>query len=394
MTQVLIIGGGYAGTLMALRLAGKVGNKATITLVDGKDHFVERIRLHQLATDQHVRERRYSDLFKGTGIQFVQGWATQIDSTRKSVTVHTETGDRELPYTYLGYALGSITDTTTVPGIREFAYTIGEELQAVRLRRDLSTLAAKGGTVTIVGGGLTGIETATEIAESYPALEVRLVTRSRLGEGLSDKGRAHLYRVFANLGITIQEQSRVERVEEMKLITERGTIAFDLCVWAGSFRALPLAQTAGLPVNVRGQVIVEATLHAREYPDVYVVGDAADLSQAINTPIRMACATGMPMGAFAGGHLAATILGKATPDAFRFGYVVQCISLGRKEGLVQRVDSNDRARERILTGKPAVWLKEMICRFTASTLSIEKRFPFYVVPKGNSRTLSYEHLHV
>ena len=394
MTHVVIIGGGYAGSLMALRLANKVGNKATITVVDGKDHFVERIRLHQLATDQKVRQRPYTELFEGTSVRFVHGWATQIDPTHQNIKVQIPSGETTLDYDYLGYALGSVTDTTKVQGIKEFAYTIGEEAQAMKLRTALVGLAAKGGRVVIVGGGLTGIETATEIAETYPSLKVQVVTRSRLGEGLSDKGRAHLYRVFAKLGITLREHTTVSRIQEKMLVSQQGNVPFDVCVWAGSFRALPLAQTAGLAVNARGQVIVDTMLRVPAHPTIYAVGDATDLSYAIDTPIRMACATGMPMGAFAGGHIAATILGQPAPDLFRFGYLVQCISLGRKEGLVQRVDTNDRAQERIMTGKPAVWLKELICRFVSGGLSIEKRFPFYGAMEGTTKPLSYEHIHV
>ena len=64
----------------------------------------------------------------------------------------------------------------------------------------------------MVGGGLTGIETAAEVAETYPGLEVRLVTDTEPGAGLSERGRAHLRRVFDRLGVEVRTDAKVVEV--------------------------------------------------------------------------------------------------------------------------------------------------------------------------------------
>src|SRR5437764_1270392 len=76
----------------------------------------------------------------------------------------------------------------------------------------LPALAARGGRLLVCGGGLTGIEAAAEIAEAWAGVKVVLATRDRLGARLSEKGRAHLRRVFAKLGIALHEGAEIARL--------------------------------------------------------------------------------------------------------------------------------------------------------------------------------------
>jgi hypothetical protein len=75
----------------------------------------------------------------------------------------------------------------------------------------------------------------------------------------------------------------------------------------------------------------------------------------------MACATGLPAAQQAVRVINDRRAGR-TPKAFRFRYVNQCISLGRRDGLIQYVDRLDRPRELILTGRAAALYKELIVR--------------------------------
>jgi NADH dehydrogenase len=389
--KIIILGGGYAGVLMAFRVAGKVGKHADITLIDAKPHFVERIRLHQFATQQEVPQRAYTDLFKGKKIQFVQGWVTAINPNHNTVSMRTVTGESTLSYDYLAYALGSATDKTSVPGVAEYAYTVGAEADATKLRTRLAELSQTGGKVVVVGGGLTGIETVTELAETYPSLNIRLVTRGISGEGLSQKGQNYLHQTMATLGITVEENVSVHRVNATALETTRGPIPTDLCVWSGPFRVSPLAQQSGIQVNAHGQITVDRSLRSLSHPTIYAVGDAADLSNATTTPIRMACATAMPMGAYAGSHLVATVKHVATPAPFRFAYAGQCISLGRNRALMQIVDQNDNPTDRIITGRMGAFIKEAICRYTVFGIIQERYLPgslWYPKPSSTDQKMT------
>lgn len=384
--KIVILGGGYAGLLMAFRLAGSIGKAAEITLIDAKPYFVERIRLHQMATQQSVPQRFYTELLKGKSVQFVQGWVTAIHPDHNTITFRTATDETTLPYDYLAYALGSVTNKSKVPGVAEHAYAVGGEPDAIKLRERLAAISATGGNVVVVGGGLTGIETVTELAETYPTLNLRLVTSGKIGANLSKKGRAYLDTVMERLNITVTENTTVNAVNAMSITTGKGTIPADVCVWSGAFGVSMLAKEAGIQVNSTGQIVVDGSLCSMSHPNIYAVGDAADWSHALSTPIRMACATAMPMGAYAGKHLSAVVKQTRMPDPFRFIYLAQCISLGRKAALVQFVDENDHPTERILTGRWGAMMKETICRYTVLGLNLERHVPgSFTYPQGSKQ---------
>jgi NADH dehydrogenase len=380
-TEVIVLGGGYAGVMAALRLSRKTrGENIRITLVNGADHFVERIRLHQRAANQTVKHYPYSRLLKGTGIRFVQGWVTGLSPASQTVTVHTARGDNQIAYDYLVYALGSFVDTRTVPGAAEYARSLSTEETTLALQKQLPQVAKRNGRLVVCGGGLTGIEAATELAETYPNLQVTLVTSGKFGEQLSQRGQRHLRHVFDKLGINVVDDHAVTRVHTHHLECENGaTLPFDICLWAGAFTVPSLARHVGLPVNVGdalwgtgGQIIVDAYLRAKTYPNIYVAGDAASLEEAHDIPIRMACATAVPMGAYVGDHLATVIRGEKEAQPFRFQYILRCISLGRQDALVQFVEADDRPKERILTGWLGVKAKELVCRGTIWATQFER----------------------
>jgi len=385
--HVIVIGGGYAGTLAAIRLAGKTKkHPVQITLINGADTFVERIRLHQLASNEPLPQRTFANLFAKTGIRFVQGWVTAVSTLRHSsvepssrqavspnqstITIQTQTGEQQLAYDYLIYALGSSVDTSSIPGIQEHTHTLGSEKTTQHLQQALPNIANRNGRLLIIGGGLTGIEAATEIAETYPHLQVTLATRERFGKNLSAKGATHIHRVFDQLSIQLEEETAVTRIDAQSAHTNDGrSLPFDLCLWAGPFAVPPLARESGLPVTENGRLLVNESLQVQNHPNIYAIGDAAE------TPLRMACATAMPMGAYAADHLAAQLKGTEIPSAFRFAYAMRCISLGRKQALIQFVHPDDTPKEKVMRGRTAVFVKEFICRFTIWGIKLEKQIP-------------------
>lgn len=374
LPRIVVVGGGYAGMIAALRVAGRTRQRAAVTLVNGSDTFVERIRLHQAATGPAVIAHPIRRMLRGTGVAFMRGWVRGLHPEQRVVQVETDAGAVFLPYDCLIWAPGSSVDMETVPGVREHAHALGGDAAAHALRRALPEMATMGGRLIVCGGGLTGIEAATEIAETHPRVRVSLVTRGIFGADLSERGRAHLRTVFDRLGIAVQDGADVTAVHARELEMAGGAaMPFDLCLWAGSFAVSPLAGATGLRVNARGQVLVDPFLRSVSHPSVYAVGDAAAPVVAPGAPIRMACATALPMGARAADNIAANLRG-ASQRPFSFRYVGRCISLGRRDGLIQFVQGDDTPRDRIITGRAAAWYKEQVCRFTVWSLAGERRW--------------------
>jgi NADH:ubiquinone reductase (H+-translocating) len=355
--HIVVLGAGYAGLIAAKLAAKRTG--ATVTLVNERDRFVERVRNHQLATGQRLRDLPLHDLLKGTGIRLAVDRVTRIDTEQRHVEL--ARGTEPISYDLLVYALGSQADLDAVPGAAEHADTVATPEQAARLRDRLRTAS----TVAVVGGGLTGIETATELAETYPDRTVRLATSGALGEKLSEPGRQHLHRAFDRLGIQLWEHAHAAKVAADGVLLEDGEhVDADVVVWTAGFRVPPLAREAGLAVAGNGRMLVDETLRSVSHPEVYGIGDAAAARDLDGQTLRMACATAQPVAVYAARAIADRLAGR-TPKPPRFRYARQCISLGRRDGLIQVVNPDDSPREKVLTGRLAARYKETVVRGAA-----------------------------
>ena len=379
--RVVILGAGYAGQMAAARIA-KRRPDVQLTVVDASPVFVERIRLHQIAAGGRVAARPMTAVLPRTA-RFVHGRIAAWDVAARRVTVTTDAGPMELPYDWCVHALGSRVDTS-VRGVARHAQTLDDPIGAARA----AAAIARGGRVLIVGAGLTGIEAATEIAERHRDLTVTLIASGALGAHLSSAGARHVSDVLARLGVHVQEPARVLALEPNAALLDGGErVPFDACLWSGGFVASPLGREAGLAVNARGQLLVDGTLRVTDHPEIFVAGDAAAVDGMDGGQLRMACATAMPMGAYAGEALAKAIAGE-TIRPFRFAYKIRCISLGRRDGLIQHVDESDRAVPQVWTGRVAAAIKEIVCRSTVFAIRGEGRLriPFYCWPQPSGAT--------
>ncbi|MFI9014279.1 NAD(P)/FAD-dependent oxidoreductase [Streptomyces griseus] len=365
--RVVVIGAGYTGASAAGRLARRLRSKdVSITVVNAEPDFVERVRMHQLAVGQDLRPRPFHRMFAGTGVRLKLAKVTGIDVDRGTVSVTDANGagqPEDLEYDTLVYALGSAWNTRGVPGAPEHAHEIAGREGALRLRDRLAALAP-GSPVTVVGGGLTGVEAATELAEARPDLDVSLVARGGLGDWLSPKGARHLRKVFGDLRITAHEHTAVTAVEADRVITAAGDIPAAVTVWTTGFAVHPIARATALETTDDGRIPVDGTMRSTSHPDVYAIGDAALVAGPGGKPLRMSCASGVPTAWQAADAIAARLTGGKLPTTAP-RYFNQCVSLGRKEGLIQYVTADDRAVSAALTGRVAALYKELVCKGAA-----------------------------
>ncbi|UPZ33506.1 FAD-dependent oxidoreductase [Streptomyces sp. LRE541] len=361
--RIIVLGAGYTGAIAAGRLVRRLHrDEVAITLVNAEPDFVERVRMHQLAAGQDLTSRPLSEMFEGTGVELRIAEVTGVDADRRTVTVtEKDGGTGQLPYDTLVYALGSGWNDQGVTGTAEHAYEIASRPGALRLRERLAGLAA-GQPVVVVGAGLTGVEAATELAEARPDLAVALVAHGGLGDWLSDKGRAHLRKVVGRLGITVHENTAVTEVRADRVTTaDGGAVPAAVTVWTTGFAVHPIARATTLETTGTGQIVVDRTMRSLSHPDVYAVGDAAMAMGPGDKPLRMSCASGTPAAWQAADAVAARLTGGKLPNA-PVRYFNQCISLGRKEGLIQYVTADDRAVAAALTGRLAALYKELVCK--------------------------------
>ncbi|MFJ8488982.1 NAD(P)/FAD-dependent oxidoreductase [Streptomyces sp. NPDC094038] len=393
--RIVVLGAGYAGAVAAGRLARRLRPEdVAITLVNAEPDFVERVRMHQLATGQELRPRPFAEMFAGTGVRLRLARVTAVDVDRKTVTTIPTTDNaapeptdpskpEQLEYDTLVYALGSSWTDQGVPGAAEHADEIASRPGALRLRRRLAALGA-GQQVLVVGGGLTGLEAVTEIAEARPDLDVALAARGALGDWLSPKGRRHLRKVVDGLGVTVYEHTAVTAVAPDHVTTAEGaSVPAALTLWTTGFAVHPIPRATPLEVTDSGRIVVDRTMRSVSHPDVYAIGDAAQATGPVGNPLRMSCASGQPMAWQAADAIAARLTGGKLPNT-PLRYFNQCVSLGRRQGLIQYVTADDRAVRAALTGRTAARYKELICKGAAWAVA----HPTLGLPTRRHRTVA------
>ncbi len=304
--HVVILGGGHAGVLAANRLAGRAGRRARITLVSDRDDLVHRVRLHEAAArgdDPRLPLRRL--LHRRVAI--VRARVERIDAAAR--TLHA--ADRTLRHDHLIYAVGSGV-AVTAPGAREHAAALTSPEAALMFAARLATLPV-GAPVVVVGGGLSAIETAAELAEAHPRLRVTLVGDALL-PGWSDGGRAAIRAGLAELGVEVELGARVAEVSDTAVrLADGARRPAAATVWATGFSVSPLARASGLPVDAAGRLLVDDALRVVGHPEIVGAGDAV----ATPAPIRMGCVSAMPMGAHAADVVVAALRGGAAHDRRR-----------------------------------------------------------------------------
>jgi NADH:ubiquinone reductase (H+-translocating) len=299
---IIVAGAGYAGVSCALRLARRVPSNVSVTLVSATDRFVERIRLHQRATGQNVGDWSLPALIRRSGVELRVGVIEQMDVGNRTLKL----GSDRVEFDTVVLALGSHIDVDSVKGVCEHAMAV--EFGAVAgIHQALRKAATQEGRVTIVGGGLTGIELASEIAEVFPDLQVSLVSQTRLAETWSEAARTHVLGSMRRFGVRVEE---------------------------------------GPHINSQGQALVDAQLRSVSHPGVHVVGDLAAIAPELTPQMPVGCKSAMPAGAWAAENIARRLRGQSE-QSLQYAVPFFCVPgparRAHSNGGPRRVDDRPRA---------------------------------------------------
>lgn len=373
-TRIVVIGGGYAGVLAANHLLQQ--QDVDVTLVNARPEFVERIRLHQLAIGNDDAVAGYGELL-GERVRLIVDTADRIDTAARRVELASGTA---LDYDYLIYAVGS-----TSGGAPEFAYQLSELEDAQRLAARLQDVPVSA-PIVVVGGGLTGIEAASEFAEA--GRNVTFVAGPVLGPSLSVPGRRSVAKQIEKLGVRLVEGPTVTAVTDHDVTLSDGrTLPAVATVWTAGFGVPRLASDSGLRTDELGRLLTDETLTSIDDDRVIAAGDAAAPS---GVPLRMSCQAALPLGAQAANTVLARIAG-TEPAPINQAFTGQCISVGRDGGTIQIARTDDTPIRLYLGGRAAALVKEQVCRGTLSFLRKEARKPgAYFWLKGGKRARQIE----
>lgn len=306
--KVLIVGGGFGGVKAAVELA-KNGH-FNVTLLTNNDHFRYYPSLYRTATGGKRANSSIplSEIFKDLRITIVIGEATALDRSKKQVIT---ASNEKIDYDTLIIGLGVVTNYFSIPGLKEFAYGIKSEAEALRLKdhlhHQLTDDKQPDLNYLIVGGGPTGIELAgalpaylRQIMENHgikkSSVNVRLIEAApRLLPRLPKSTSRSVRRRLRRLGLKIHLGKVVSGQTADALMVDGKPMRSHTVIWTAGVTNHPFFAENHFILMNRGKVATDVYLQAEE--NIFVIGDNA------NTPYSGLAQTAVHDGAFVANNL-------------------------------------------------------------------------------------------
>lgn len=269
--QIVIIGGGLAGTALAKELS-KSKDDLHITLVEPKEYYEVPFAQLRALTDPggfalDIR-KPLVDLLPGVNI--VQERAKGFDD--ESLTL--ENG-ATIPYDWLVLATGSRFDLW--PFLKGSELTISDRISSYQKH---SNEISDAKNVLIIGGGPVGVELAGEIKSKWPEKELTLVQgANRLLDQLSEKMSRRAEKILTEMGVKI-ETGKILTRDENNIWQDNLNNKFDAdLVIAAVGIDLNTEWISGVEKTDRGALLVSPDLRLKNYDNVFAIGDINDVPE-------------------------------------------------------------------------------------------------------------------
>jgi NADH:ubiquinone reductase (H+-translocating) len=346
---VVICGAGFGGFSAISRLT-RAGLR--VTLLDSHLYSTFQPLLYQVATGGlNPGDVAYpAGGFVGRyGAVFRQGELAGVDPASRRITL---SGGRELGYDYLIVATGVTTSFYGIKGAQENTFGLYTRTDAIVLRDHLMAgferLSVDSGdlSVTVVGGGATGVELAGTLAElrrtaldaTFPDVDparvhVRLVEMAPALLGpFHEKLREYARVQLLARKVDVRLNTRISEVTADHVrLADGEDVPSDITVWAAGVAAAPAVAGWGLPQGKNGRIVVGPDLRVQGQDRIFAVGDIA-----VNPddPMPQLAQPALQMGR----HAAAQILrleGKMPTEAFKYHDKGTMATIGRRSAVVQ-----------------------------------------------------------
>ncbi len=379
--RIVIVGGGYAGTTLAVRLGRALkrhprdGVEVLLLETSPCQQALSELDLVAVGPERpEFCELWLPAVLKKLPVRTCFNRAESIDTKRRVVRI---AGGQEVPYWRLVVATGAVPNVPPVPGLAEHAITMWSVADAQNLqnraREQMKLAAAMPGaeqrhnalSFTVCGGGATGIEVvgtfgqllrkrAAEFGLDPTDLNIHLVEGRPdilfdLPEPLRRKATARL----AKMGVEVVVGSMVERVEtDCVVLADGRKIPAAVLVWCGGAKADPHATLWGFPPDNSGRIITTADCKVEGHDDVYALGDVAAFRHPkTNRVLPMLAQFAITAGEHATGNILAELDGRPTTP-FVPNQHGEFVSVGPSWGVGWMFDLS-------LSGFPAIVMKRL-----------------------------------
>jgi len=355
--RVVIVGAGFGGLWAARALAG---TPVQVLLLDRNNYHTFLPLLYQVAAAELEPEAiAYpvrSILRRMPNTTFALAEVQAVDLASRCL----ETSAGAISYDYLILAAGSTTHFFGTPGAEANALPLKSMADAIAIRNRVLLSYEKASlesdperrqqilTFVIVGGGPTGVEFASALAElvngplrrdfpflsSSPARVVLVEAMEALLPGFHPHLQDYAAKRLRRIGVEVLLGAPVTRIDESTVTLKDGTrIAAETIVWTAGVQGILPAARWGFPVVKSGRVAVLPTLQMPDHPEVYVVGDLAYLEQK-SAPLPMVAPVAIQQGKWAAQNILRQVHGQQ-PLPFRYRDRGAMVTIGRNAAVVQ-----------------------------------------------------------
>lgn len=347
MIKVLILGGGFGGVRVALdleKLCSKKREETEIILIDKNSYHLFTPLLYEVASVCGITKDPFSvklrktisvpfgDIFDGKNINFIQAEISKINLADRSVI--TGEGDA-IKFDYLVLALGGQTADFGVNGVKEYACQFKNLEDAILVNQKIEEAVKEIAEnkkqspveILICGGGFTGVELAAEIAGHVKqiAKQCRIKgglerARIKLFEAgpkilpmIPEREREIISKRLTKLGVAIMENSAIEEVGADFVKLKNGqTVNGDFVVWTAGVKANEiLKSTDGLSLSEKGKAIVDDSLAAKGFQNIFAVGDIMEfIDPKTQKPVPAQAYTAIDQGRIAARNILNTVRGR------------------------------------------------------------------------------------
>jgi len=349
--RVVILGGGFGG-LAAARALHKA---ADVTVVDRHNYQTFLPLLYQVSTAglaaDHVAYPIRGALRK-TPVKFRMGSPISIDHKNKEVKLDSS---ELLKFDHLIVALGSVTADFGIPGVSEFTLGMKSVAEALNIRaeimrrfEDLCRFEDETKlSITVIGGGPTGVEMAGAIAELIrgPLKSDQAQAASHISISLIEAGprllppfapslSARTKKDLEKLGVKVLLNAAVQEVEHRKIKLKDGsTIASEITIWAAGVKGNDAIAQLNLPTSGT-RVAVEPTMQVKNYPYIWALGDIAASVDKNGNQLPMVAPVAIQQGKFIAKQIARVSKSQKLAS-FKYLDKGSMATIGRNKAVVQ-----------------------------------------------------------
>jgi NADH dehydrogenase len=302
--NILIVGGGFAGTTVARSLQRRVPAGYRVVLISEESYTTFNPMLAEVVGasvfPEHVVAPIRQMLGASPASQFIMGRVSSVDFGRRTLKAATLAGEQELPFEHLVLAFGTRANMDLVPGLAAHALPlklVGDAMfirnrvlqRVARMELEVDAGARRRlGRFVVIGGGFSGVEVAGAVADFlrgaarfYPRLDPR-----ELEVVVLENGERLLAELPTALGIAAARSMRARRIDvrlatravrvdaDGVMLADGEYLAASTVICTVGTRPNPLLERLDLPV-LRGRLVVGADLEIAGRIGVWALGDCA-----------------------------------------------------------------------------------------------------------------------